>query len=1250
MHLKRLTVQGFKSFADKTEFEFESVLTGVVGPNGCGKSNVVDALKWVLGDQRARSLRGKEMTDVIFKGAEGRGASHTAQVSLLLEDDEGRLGGQTEVSISRRLNMEKESEYLINGDKVRLKDVRDLLMNTGLGVGAYSVMEQGRIDAVLSANPENRRAIFEEAAGISRFKLQKRETLRRLDHTEQNLARVKDLLEERGRRIRSLKVQAGKARRYKILRAELRDLRAALAVVEGRELQVKHEARASELAKVQEELQTLQEQQEQEQVQLQQLDAKIQQRNQELAAVQEDLHSRQSQLSTAEQRKQSQEHRAQELQQDAAKSAQHKQELEAQHADKIQALQDARQKLVDLEQELVVLGTELEQRQSQLQEQQTKVRELQAHREQARERILELMHQRTRARNSAHDQEAQMRALGTRDQRLLERLGLLDLEADQTEAQGHALAGKLSALQRQELSLASEERMALQELEEADQKAAELLREESQQRQQLSSAQGRMQVLEDMEAHWEGLDQGPRWLLENKPEGLKGRLLDLLQVDLAHSPALEAALGPYVQGLVVESRAHADAMLALLQENKAGRALLLVESEFDSGVCDRSLLALPDGSRPLKEVVQAPAGAKGLVDWLLRGVVLVQDLSQADCHRQDLCFVTPDGGLVCGPRVEGGSKEGEGGLIVRRAKLQVLEQETTILQAELQKLLAGKEEVESQVLSLKQETRQLSMSLQNLRADMQGKVGARDRCLDRSSVLFHELSTLQQELAELQGQRLQAQAQLMTHLMNVHLVSRNEASETAVEAAAAADLAQVQAAATTANAAEQDVQLRLVRCRGDREGARDAGKMLEQALAELRTSTQSLQEREDQARQNAADAQQQAASCQAQMQELQQQCAELQGKRQQAQDAVTSARTDLDGHRQASAEMQKQQAALSENLHNGRLALNELEHRLARLEERLSDDVGVELRRCLGQVEGYGKVLDQIIGPRPMSDSVDSSDMTVLQLLGPAIPESQLQDQMQLQPLWQEPDFNLESSRHDAKVVQAKVDRLGTVNLEAVEELEDEESNYVDTERQVDDLAQSRTSLVEALRRMEQESRAMFEETFEAARSNFQTIFRKLFQGGKADMYLQDDVDALDCGIEIMARPPGKELQSINLLSGGERTLTALAILFAVFKVKPSPFCILDEVDAALDDTNVERFLRVLNDFVGPTQFCVVTHHKRTMAACKQLYGVTMQRRGVSSRIAVSLEQVDELTETGLKGQHHLEEKQRVAGEEAVGF
>ena len=378
---------------------------------------------------------------------------------------------------------------------------------------------------------------------------------------------------------------------------------------------------------------------------------------------------------------------------------------------------------------------------------------------------------------------------------------------------------------------------------------------------------------------------------------------------------------------------------------------------------------------------------------------------------------------------------------------------------------------------------------------------------------------------------------------------------------------------------------------------------------------------------------------------------EVRGQRDQAAQGLAEAREVFAECKSEFAGLQAGRNGAGQALTDVRLAIGEDEHRFEWLETRLWDDVRVTLRRCLGEVDGFGLVIDVPFGPMP-----EVYDSAHAELQGPRLDESLYADELALNRIWESEDFDSDACSKDVKVTQARLERLGSVNLAAVQELEDEQTDLTLTEQEVKDLNESRTSLIEALRRTERESRAMFEDTFTKARENFQTIFRKLFQGGRADMYLDDQEDSLEGGIEVMARPPGKELQSIDLLSGGERSLTALAILFAVFKVKPSPFCILDEVDAALDDTNVERFLRVLQDFVGPTQFCVVTHHKRTMAACNSLYGVTMQRRGVSSRIAVNLAEIDELSVVGLSGDRGGNgteapvSKQRVGGEEVTGL
>lgn len=410
MRLKRLVARGFKSFADRTEFEFDSRLTGIIGPNGCGKSNVVDAIKWVLGDQRAKSLRGSEMTDVIFKGAEGREAMGMAEVTITFEDPEGRIDGRTEVDIARRLTLDKESSYLLNGSEVRLKDVRDVLLDTGLGTGGYAVMEQGRIDAVLSANPEARRAIFEEAAGIARFKLQKKEALRKLERTDQNLARATDLLEERARRLRSLRVQAGKARRWHELQAALCSLRAALAVVDGQQLRAEQAGHAERLLSLQQELAAVEAGRDAARERLLQVEAEIQAAGQALASANDALQACEAEASTHRERARAQAQRAEDLAAEVERGRQRGQGLLEQRQEREAALTAARANLADKEAQLIGLHKDLELQRQASQQAMAALRALRQEREALRAFQLDLLHACTRRRNRAAEHGARSSA------------------------------------------------------------------------------------------------------------------------------------------------------------------------------------------------------------------------------------------------------------------------------------------------------------------------------------------------------------------------------------------------------------------------------------------------------------------------------------------------------------------------------------------------------------------------------------------------------------------------------------------------------------------------------------------------------------------------------------------------------------------------------------------------------------------------------------------------------------------------
>jgi len=1264
MRLKRLVARGFKSFADKTEFEFDSRLTGIIGPNGCGKSNVVDAIKWVLGDQRAKSLRGSAMTDVIFKGAEGREAMGMAEVTITFEDPEGRFdGGQTEIDISRRLTLDKESSYLVNGSEVRLKDVRDVLLDTGLGTGGYSVMEQGRIDAVLSANPEARRAIFEEAAGVARFKLQKKETLRKLERTDQNLARVTDLLEERGRRIRSLRIQAGKARRFKELQAALCDLRAAVAVVDGEQLREQWHAQAERLTTLQEDLVEAEAGREEKGVELEQKDAAIAEFATALESVQEELRRCQTELLQHKERAGSFGRRAEDRLAELERGRERSEGLVGQRDERKIVLETAREDLAQKEDDLVDLHKQLEEQREVTQQAASALKELVQAREAVRERQLDLLHRRTRARNAASDATAKVAATRNREARLAERRAVLGEESGRLGADLKRWRDELVDHGTRERLLEEREVVALKDLEGADEAAAELAEQESKLRYQLTEVEGRRQALMAMEAHMEGFDQGPRYVLEQKPAGLRGRLLDLIEIDSQHGAALEAALGPYVQALVVDTRENAAAIVRDLAEQRLGRVLLLVEEAFgDEPPCAKgsSLLKPPSGAEYLTDLVRhvveqqeegeqaGTAASRKLMGWLLRGVV-VADFDIADSSRADLCFVTPDGTLVCGPRMEGGlAAEGHQGLVVRRSQIVELGERAEELQVEMRGLQQGKEAATGRVDRLKRELKAVGDALGRVRRDAQAAHAQESRLVARNEDIDREFDEIAQEAAELGHTGARAYAALGTSLLNQHLLIRLEKLAGDHEQDFGEQIREAEEAQREQQDQEQNLRIQQVQTGEVREGLVRSIQMHEEAVRDFDRALQEITDRQQQAEDDRAQALAEQEQLLEMASALEETLAELTIRKEAADEEVSRAREAREEVLEQVQDWEQRRAVANESLTQTRLAVADVEHRFERLEERLREETGIELRRCLGEVQGIGRVDHAMLhGPIAPSD-------VVAFLHGPPLPPDVVDQWLNLRRLWLEDDFDVPQARKEVQVLQSQKDRLGAVNVDAVKELDEEEGNFSQLEQEVADLKEARKTLMETLRRLEAESRTLFEDTFHEARKNFQEIFRKLFQGGKADMFLTNtEEDMLEAGIEIVAQPPGKQLQSINLLSGGERTMTAVAILFALFKVRPSPFCILDEVDAALDETNVERFLRVLRDFTGETQFCIVTHHKRTMAECQVLYGITMQRRGVSSRIAVALHEVDTIQDGGVPGAatgNDPAKKQRIAGEEQVGF
>ncbi|MGA1523496.1 MAG: chromosome segregation protein SMC, partial [Planctomycetota bacterium] len=1072
MRLKRLIIRGFKSFADRTEFDFDADLIGIVGPNGCGKSNVVDALKWVLGDRSAKSLRGSEMTDVIFKGAEGREPMDAAEVTLVLENDRvlssdgaevaALLGGRTEVSIGRRLTREKESSYLINGEVVRLKDVRDLLMDTGLGVGAYSVMEQGRIDAVLSAEPESRRAIFEEAAGISKFKLQKKESLRKLERTEQNLARVKDLLEERSRRIRSLKIQAGKARRWQELRDQVRDFRSAVAVQDARTFRARQQELEADLREREERLQVAVQALDEARSGLGELEERIGDADRALQDAQDRLREATSRRDLAQQRASSAEDRAEEQREAAEACTARVTTLDTQRRERRDSLDSARARLVEVEAQLVELGKAADERREAASKAQAEVRELQQRREDARNAMLELLHERTRLRNLAHEQTASLRGVDARMRRVVERSGTVETEIGARGQELGESARIVEALGQRIAGLDAEEERIGAPLDAADTKAGELARLEAGLRERVASTSSRLELLQGMEAHHEGLDQGPKFLLEQMPPGLRGRLLDMIDCDLEYSRALEAALGEYVQALVVDTRRDAEVLLALLADEGKGRATLLIAEEFGDRLERSSLFSLPEGSEFLYRKVRCRPDAWPMVQWLLRGVCIVDSFEDARTERTDLCFVTREGGLLCGPRVSGGAAEegGRAGLVVRRAQIRSLEEETQSLEANLEALRTDRSDAQGRADALRERVAELARERQSSRERFQAGQAERRRLAERFADLEREQTELVAEGRELSRQRAGAVGKLGDHLLSEFLVRRAESRAQSAESEVATALTEARRVSEEAVSGEQDVRVRQAATRTDRDALVERIDAADATLRDLGEAMEDLEARREQALSGAERAADEARRNRELAEETVAQIEEYESVRDEAAETLTSARLSKQERQDTIQERDAQREELRESIGATRIQISDVEHRFDRLEEKLRSETDVELRRLLGEISGHGIVPHELAGPPAPSGSVAC-------LEGPPIPPAMLEAELSLKRLWEDEDFDLDGVRKEVQVIQSQIDRLGSIHVDAVRELEEEEQKLGTREHDFAELPASRKALLEALRKRE---------------------------------------------------------------------------------------------------------------------------------------------------------------------------------------
>ncbi len=1214
MRLRGLRIQGFKSFADRTELSFPDGITCIVGPNGCGKSNVVDAMKWVLGEQRASALRGGEMADVIFSGTANRKPVSLAEVSLLIDNSEQRLGVEwSEVEVTRRLYRDGTSEYLLNRNPCRLRDLRELLMDTGSGPGALTFMEQGRIDQILRESQQDRRLVFEEAAGIAKYKARRKESLRQLERVEADLLRISDVVAEKERLVRSLRIQAGRAERYQALVDEMRRKRLVLAVHRYGALLGEREAATAHVADLvtREDL------------------ARAQVRDAVSACrkVEEDLELRRAAVSRSEQEIASLEGQSEAAREKSTFAARLAAELDGKIRWYAGEIEGSATRLRELSTVRDEVGASLAEGKSEHEQRRAALvgaeQAALAARAEATERRagVQRLAERSYATLSRHSQlsnrrsklEASAQSLAEQGARIGKRLESLQGEASAaaerlSRAEGEAEAAGTRVREGSAALVAGEERVSSLE------SALRALRDRvSALDRDVSSTRSRVDVLRSLSARMEGVGEGARRLLQDARKGeaalrgVRGLLVEMLETDAAHAAVVETALGAFATAVVVETFDDAERAIAYVEQKKLGRCTFLPLDAVVESVAEVASAGDGPAEGPGDRVAQFVRCADDLrpaVRALLADAVAVHDLAGARARRAEglttgaRVRVVTSGGAVLEPSgaLSAGGAPGGAGILQRRTELRDL---TARLEEAVSRLEAARVELASTETALVEARREVTAAREAVRA-AEGALHRSRSDVERARAdagrADAERTRLAREVAEIDAHRERVREESASLDADIAALATEQAELEAARAEAARRAEESERALRAAEDVRSDARVHLAsvveRCKSlasrveavDREMTE-----LEQGVAEDRQELAACEKRRHEAEERGREAHKAYEAAQKKRDRCIQ---ELTLQRHQA----ASAHTALEENRKLLEGLEAAASGVSQELHRLRMRENEARMRVENLMDRIRDDLGLDLHEAWAASHAQAASRNQ---PAPAE--------------GPVYAEAGSEGA---------PALDTQAMEVEVADLKSKIERMGAVNLEALGQLQDAEREAERLQTQHTDLTKSRESLLAAIRRIDAESRELFVTTFATIRAHFQEMFRKLFGGGKADVFLEEGQDVLEAGVEIMARPPGKELRSIALLSGGERTMTAVALMFAIYLAKPSPFCLLDEVDAALDESNVDRFVGAVAEFSEQSQFIIVTHNKRTMGSAGTIVGISMPEAGVSRKIAVRLEDV----------------------------
>ncbi|MBW8350465.1 chromosome segregation protein SMC [Bacillus sp. IITD106] len=1187
MYLKQLDIIGFKSFAEKVTIEFVPGVTAVVGPNGSGKSNITDAIRWVLGEQSAKSLRGGKMEDIIFAGSDSRKPLNFAEVALTLNNEDEALPiDYNEVCVARRVFRSGDSEYLLNGQACRLKDIIDLFMDSGLGKEAFSIISQGKVEEILNSKPEDRRTIFEEAAGVLKYKTRKKKAEVKLQETSDNLNRVNDILHELESQIEPLKIQASIAKDYLEKKKELENHEVALTVHEIGVLHENWEASKQELNKL-----IGQEAELSNNIHVK--ETKLESERSKLSIYDETIATLQSELLTSTKDLEKLEGRREVLKERKRNASQNTEQLKKNIDDAILKLNQITEKRNATKMEVSLKETEVQKLQKELDEKRKQLNQLDDTIEDTIESLksdyIEVLNEQASAKNEMQYLEQQLSQQIARSNRL-------DGENEKFIEERSHIASQLSAKMEEvqwfekeiakHLNQFNETKKNIESLKEHLEKQTSML---NQANQFIQKAQSRKEALEEMEDDYTGFFQGVKEVLKAKDnilQGIEGAVLELIQVPKEYAKAIETALGGSMQNIVVKTEKDAREAIQFLKRKQYGRATFLplntIKEKSIQPSQEAIVAAHPSFIGIASNLVKFQGEHAPAINSLLGNIIISRDLAGANQlakllhHRYRI--VSLDGDVVNpgGSMTGGASKQSASSLLGRKSeledlkhKLEDMKEKTAVLQESWEKARKSLADEEKLLESIRSKGEELRIKQREAESALVQIEINKKNVDDRLAVYDLETSELKTEKNKI-NERINALSEIISTCEN-KIQSLNDRIE------------------------------RLTAQRNNERQSKDS-------LAKEITDLSSL----------LAVAKEQLSSTRNAFHSLNQELTELESHKNALVDDLQWLENEMTGHHSTEDE-------LVEETEKKKSEKEAIEQKLSeQREERLQLQISIE------QSEAELKELKRIysgINVMLKNEEVKSNrlDVELDNLL------NKLREEYELSYEGAKEKYSLslpvEETRTKVKLIKIEISELGTVNMGAIEEYDRVYERYHFLQEQQADLTNAKDHLFEVMDEMDSEMEKRFSMTFFHIQSEFEGVFKALFGGGRAELTLTNPDDMLNTGVDIVAQPPGKKLQNLSLLSGGERSLTAIALLFSILKIRPVPFCVLDEVEAALDEANVQRFSHYLNEFSKETQFIVITHRQGTMQGADVLYGVTMQESGVSKIVSVKLEKTKEMVQ-----------------------